>query len=138
MHELTKYAPYSSLGIPEAFSFPLPAREDRRMSQMPEKNPDFWAQVWLIITTPLWQGAIMAATISMLRVLYEGKEANKWRVLLEALMCGGLSLSASSVIEWMAWPSSLSVGAGGAIGFIGVTAIRELIIRFLGRKADSA
>jgi lambda family phage holin len=108
------------------------------MSKMPEKNPDFWAQVWIVVTTPLWQGAIMSATISMLRVLYEGKEANKRRVLLEALMCGGLSLSASSVIEWMAWPSSLSVGAGGAIGFIGVTAIRELIIRFLGRKADSA
>jgi lambda family phage holin len=106
-------------------------------TNMPEKTPDFWAHVWLILSTPLWQGAIMAATISMLRVLYEGKEANKWRVLLEALMCGGLSLSASSVIEWMAWPSSLSVGAGGAIGFIGVTAIRELIIKFLGRKADA-
>jgi lambda family phage holin len=38
----------------------------------------------------------------------------------------------------MAWPSSLSVAAGGTIGFIGVTAIRELIIKFLGRKADSA
>jgi lambda family phage holin len=107
------------------------------MSTMPEKTPDFWAHVWLIITTPLWQGAIMAATISLLRVLYEGKEANKWRVVLEALICGALSLSASSVIEWMAWPSSLSVAAGGTIGFIGVTAIRELIIRFLGRKADS-
>ncbi|MFP3851570.1 phage holin, lambda family [Pseudomonas sp. W5-01] len=104
---------------------------------MPEKTPDFWAHVWLIITTPLWQGAIMAAATSLLRVLYEGKEANKWRVVLEALICGALSLSASSVIEWMAWPSSLSVAAGGTIGFIGVTAIRELIIRFLGRKADS-
>jgi lambda family phage holin len=104
---------------------------------MPEKTPDFWAHVWLIITTPLWQGAIMAATISLLRVLYEGKEANKWQVLLEALICGPLRLSASSVIEWMSWPSSLSVTAGGAIGFIGVTAIRELIIRFLGRKALS-
>lgn len=108
------------------------------MHVMPEKNPDFWAQVWLVLSTPLWQGAIMAATVSLLRVLYEGKEANKWRVLLEALICGALSLSASSVIEWMAWPSSLSVAAGGTIGFIGVTAIRELIIKFLGRKADSA
>ncbi|MBD8680313.1 phage holin, lambda family [Pseudomonas sp. CFBP 13719] len=104
---------------------------------MPEKNPDFWAQVWLVLSTPLWQGAIMATTISLLRVLYEGKEANKGRVILEALICGALSLSASSVIEWMEWPSSLSVGAGGAIGFLGVTAIRELVTRFLGRKVDS-
>ncbi|WP_296254716.1 MULTISPECIES: phage holin, lambda family [unclassified Pseudomonas] len=105
---------------------------------MPEKSPEFWAQVWLLLSNPLWQGAIMAATISLLRVLYDGKEQNRRRVLLEALICGALSLSASSVIEWMAWPSSLSVAAGGAIGFIGVTAIRQLIIRFLGRKADSA
>ena len=108
---------------------------------MLDKDPDLWAQAWewlrLKLSDPLWQGAVMAATISLLRVLYEGKEANKWRVVLEALICGALSLSASSVIEWMAWPSSLSVAAGGAIGFIGVTAIRELIIRFLGRRADT-
>ena len=108
------------------------------MSKMPEKNPDFWAQVWLVLSNPLWQGAIMAATVSLLRVLYEAKEANKWRIVFEALICGALSLSASSIIEWMTWPPSLSVAAGGAIGFIGVTVIRELIIRFLGRKADSA
>jgi lambda family phage holin len=47
-------------------------------------------------------------------------------------------LSASSIIEWMAWPSNLSIGAGGAIGFIGVTAIRELIIRLISRKVDAA
>lgn len=105
---------------------------------MPEKNPDFWGQVWLILSTPLWQGAIMAVTVSLLRVLYEAKEANKWRIVFEALICGALSLSASSVIEWMAWPPSLSITAGGTIGFIGVTAIKELIIKFLGRKADSA
>ncbi|WP_110951480.1 phage holin, lambda family [Pseudomonas bohemica] len=108
------------------------------MHVMPEKNPDFWAAIWLALSNPLWQGSIMAAVISGLRVLYEAKETSKRRIILEALMCGALSLSASSVIEWMAWPSSLSVAAGGTIGFIGVTAIRELIIRFLGRKADSA
>lgn len=103
---------------------------------MPEKTPDFWAQVWLVLSNPLWQGAIMAFTITLLRVLYEAKEPNKWRIFFEALICGALSLSASSIIEWMTWPPSLSVAAGGAIGFIGVTAIRDLIIRFLGRKAD--
>lgn len=108
------------------------------MPDMPEKSPEFWAQVWIVLSTPGWQGAIMAATISLLRILYEAKETNKRRIAFESLLCGALSLSASSVIEWMEWPPSLSVGAGGAIGFIGVTAIRELIIKFLGRKADSA
>jgi lambda family phage holin len=107
---------------------------------MPEKDPDLWAQVWLhlrlYLANPLWQGAIMATVISGLRVLYEAKETSKRRILLESLICGGLSLSASSVIEWMEWPSSLSVAVGGAIGFVGVTVIREMIVKFLGRKAD--
>jgi lambda family phage holin len=104
---------------------------------MPEKNPDFWAQVWLALSNPLWQGAIMAAVVSLLRVLYDAKETSKRRVLFESLICGALSLVASSIIEWMAWPPSLSVAAGGTIGFLGVAAIRELVIRFLGRKVDS-
>ncbi|MBS4088718.1 phage holin, lambda family [Pseudomonas rustica] len=107
------------------------------MPNMPDK-PDTWAQIWLALSNPLWQGAIMAVTITLLRVLYEAKEPNKWRIILEALICGALSLSASSIIEWMTWPSGLSVGAGGAIGFIGVTAIRDMIVRFLSKKVDSA
>lgn len=56
----------------------------------------------------------------------------------EALICGSLSLVASSLIEWMAWPSSLSVAGAGSIGFLGVTAIRELVTRFIDRKVDAA
>ena len=108
------------------------------MKPMPDKNPDFWAQVWLVLSTPLWQGAIMAITVSLLRVMYDAKETSKRRILFESLICGSLSLVASSVIEWMTWPPSLSVAAGGTIGFLGVTAIRELVTRFLGRKADAA
>lgn len=107
------------------------------MSPMPEKNPDTWAAIWMALSNPLWQGAIMAILISFLRILYDAKETSKRRIFFEALICGGLSLSASSVIEWMEWPSNLSVAAGGAIGFLGVTAIREMVTRFIGRKADS-
>ncbi len=80
----------------------------------------------------------MAITVCLLRVIYDGKETSVRRIIFEALICGSLSLVASSVIEWMAWPSSLSIAAGGTIGFLGVTAIRELVTRFLGRKADAA
>lgn len=106
------------------------------MPNMPDK-PDSWAALWVALSNPLWQGAIMAVLISCLRILYDAKETSKRRMIFEALICGGLSLSASSVIEWMEWPSNLSVAAGGAIGFLGVTAIRELVTRFLGRKVDS-
>jgi lambda family phage holin len=74
----------------------------------------------------------------MLRVPYEGKEANKMARHVRSFDVRRASLCVSSVIECMAWPSSLSMGSGGAISFIGVTAIRELIIRFLGLKADSS
>lgn len=104
----------------------------------PDKDPSTWAGIWLALTDPSWQGAIMAVSLSLLRVLYDAKETSKLRIVLEALMCGGLSLSVSSIIEWMAWPPNLSIGAGGAIGFIGITAIRELIIRLISRKIDAA
>lgn len=104
---------------------------------MPEKNPDLWAQVWMALSNPLWQGVIMAIVVSLLRILNDAKETSKRRILLEALICGCLSLVASSLIEWMTWPPSLSVAAGGTIGFLGVTAIRELVNRFIGRKVDS-
>lgn len=109
------------------------------MNPMPEKNPDLWAQIWQLLSapSPVWQGMIMSTLICLLRVLYDAKETSKRRIFFEALICGGLSMSASSVIEWMEWPSNLSIAAGGAIGFLGVTAIREMLTRFLGRKADS-
>ncbi|RMS94300.1 Holin [Pseudomonas savastanoi] len=103
---------------------------------MPDK-PDTWARVVAAISNPLWQGMIMAIVVSLLRILYDAKETSKRRILFEALICGALSLVASSLIEWMAWPPSLSVAAGGTIGFLGVTAIRELVTRFIGRKVDS-
>lgn len=103
----------------------------------PEHEPSFWTDLWVALSTSSWQGAVMAITISVLRVLYDARETSKLKILLEALICGGLSLSASSIIEWMAWPSSLSVGAGGAIGFIGVTHLRELLSRLIRRKFDS-
>lgn len=104
---------------------------------MPEKNPDHWAQLWLALSNPLWQGVIMAVVVSLLRIIWEAKETSKRRILVEALICGALSLVASSLIEWMTWPPGLSVAAGGTIGFLGVTAIRELVTRFIGKKVDS-
>ncbi|WP_460067562.1 phage holin, lambda family [Pseudomonas sp. H1_G08] len=107
------------------------------MPNMPDK-PDTWAKLWLALSNPLMAGVIMAITVCLLRVIYDGKETSVRRIIFEALICGSLSLVASSIIEWMAWPSSLSIAAGGTIGFLGVTAIRELVTRFLGRKADAA
>lgn len=103
---------------------------------MPDK-PDTWARIWLALSDPLWQGVIMATVISFLRVLYDAPGTKLWRVILESLICGCLSLVASIVIEWMQWPASASIVAGGAIGFLGVTVMREFLLRFINRKVDS-
>ena len=78
----------------------------------------------------------MATIIAALRVLYDGKETRKIRIALESLICGCLSLAASSLIEWLGWPSSMAVALGGAIGFLGVTTIRDWLLKWGGKKAD--
>ncbi|MDX9624289.1 phage holin family protein, partial [Pseudomonas fragariae (ex Marin et al. 2024)] len=37
------------------------------MRTMPDK-PDTWAKLWMALSNPLWQGAIMAIIVSLLRV----------------------------------------------------------------------
>lgn len=90
---------------------------------------------WAASLPPEWQGFIMSFVISILRVIYDAKETRPMRIFLEALICGGLSLCASTVISWLGLPQSLSIAAGGAIGFIGVMKIRQLALRYFNTKA---
>ncbi|MFH7572483.1 phage holin family protein, partial [Pseudomonas syringae group genomosp. 7] len=57
------------------------------MLTMPEK-PDTWAKLWMSLSNPLWQGAIMAIIVSLLLVLYDAKETSKRRIYFEAFNCG--------------------------------------------------
>ncbi|WP_263139414.1 phage holin, lambda family [Pseudomonas sp. RIT-PI-AD] len=100
-------------------------------------DPLVWVALWHALSiSAIWQGAIMASVVAVLRVLYDGKERRWTRILLEALICGALSRSASSLIEYMSWPASVAVAMGGAIGFLGVSSIRDLLSRWAGRRAD--
>ena len=105
---------------------------------MPEKDPATWAAIWSAITglSATTKGAAMATLISYLRVMYDGKETHQVRVILEALICGSLSLCATSVIAWLQLPEDVAIAAGGAIGFIGVSAMRDYMMRWLGKRAD--
>ncbi len=104
---------------------------------MPDKDPLFWASLWQALSlSTVWQGALMASVIATLRVLYDGKDLRITHVLLEALLCGALSLSASSLIEYMTWPAGVAVALGGGIGFLGVGSVRELLMRWSGRHVN--
>ncbi|RMV39411.1 Holin [Pseudomonas syringae pv. maculicola] len=63
------------------------------MRTMPDK-PDTWAKLWMALSNPLWQGAIMAIIVSLLRILYDAKETSKRRIFFEALICGALTRTA--------------------------------------------
>ncbi len=106
---------------------------------MIEKDPALLAVIWSALTgtSPAVKGAAMAVVIAYLRVMYDGRETHRVRVLLEALLCGALSLCATSVIAWMALPEDLAIAVGGAVGFIGVNELRDRILRFLdSRQSD--
>lgn len=105
---------------------------------MPEKDPSFWQSLYLSITTsPIWQGSVLAAVIAALRVLYDDQETRIVRVILEALLCGALALCVSSIVEMLSLPPSATVTIGGAIGFIGVTALRDNLLKIINRKIDN-
>ncbi len=48
---------------------------------------------------------------------------------LEILLCGALTLTFASALEYVGWPKSLSVAIGGGVGLIGVDAIRGAAMR---------
>ncbi|EPE4770271.1 phage holin, lambda family, partial [Escherichia coli] len=49
-------------------------------------------------------------------------------------LCGALTLTFASALEYVGWPKSLSVAIGGGVGLIGVDAIRGAAMRVIGNK----
>lgn len=96
-----------------------------------------WADIWQMCRAwwndyvPLG-GMLLSIIITILRVAYTGGGWKK--MLLEGALCGALTLTVASALEYFALAKSLTVAFGGAIGFIGVDQIRVLTLRFLGKK----
>ncbi|MBO2926667.1 phage holin, lambda family [Metapseudomonas otitidis] len=107
---------------------------------MHEKDPGLWQDILAQVKdlSPAWQGFVMAFVIAVLRAIYDGKEKRWQRILLEALICGGLTLAASTAIAWFNLPESLAIAFGGALGFLGVMQARKLALRFLNIRVDDA
>lgn len=104
---------------------------------MSDKDPNFWRELYMSLThSPIWQGAILSSVIAALRVLYDNQETKLLRVMLEALLCGALALCVSSIVEMLSLPESATVTIGGAIGFIGVTALRDNLLKVINKKMD--
>jgi lambda family phage holin len=76
--------------------------------------------------------------IAVLRVLYDKKETRPLRVVLEALVCGGLSLTAFYGISAAGLSHNWAVFAGGAIGYLGSDTVRAVAMRVIHSKTPPA
>lgn len=90
-----------------------------------------------ILGSPIAQGSVVSVLLAYARAVYDDKETNNARMLLESGICGGLTLAAGAFIVGMGWPENLSLAVGGAVGFLGVEQIRALMIRVAKRKIDN-
>ena len=83
---------------------------------------------------PEYAGFLMAAIIAVLRVIYDHQETKPSRVFLEALICGGLSLTASSGILALHLDTHWAVFVGGTIGYLGSATIRAIALKIIKKK----
>lgn len=82
-------------------------------------NPNTWlelVQSWWRGDTPLG-AVIMSIVMAGLRIAYFGGGGGWKRKTLEILLCGALTLTFASALEYVGWPKSLSVAIGGGVGW---------------------
>ena len=83
---------------------------------------------------PEISGALMAVFISILRVIYDQRETKPMRIVLESLICGALSLTASSGILALGLNMNWAIFAGGTIGYLGSESVRSFAIKIISKK----
>lgn len=101
---------------------------------MPD-NPNTWIQSLNNLPAEA-AGVLMAMFIATLRVIYDKEETKPIRILLEALLCGTLSLTASSAIIAMDLDVNWAVFVGGVIGYFGSATVRALAVKFINSKVE--
>jgi lambda family phage holin len=83
---------------------------------------------------PELAGVGLAMVISFLRIIYDGEEESWFRIILESLLCGALSLTAYFAINALGVDLNWAIFAGGTIGYLGPKSVRALTVRFLRNK----
>jgi len=104
-----------------------------KMNNDPHSWPDWIGllQSWWRGDTPL--GAVLLSIcMAGLRVAYGGGGWKK--MVLEGLLCGALTLTASSGLAYFDLPKNICIAIGGGIGFIGVEQFRKLVLSILNTR----
>jgi len=105
--------------------------------KMPDKTPGLLAMFieWATLHQPAIYGFALSLVTAWLRVMSSG--GTKRQRAIEAAMCGALSLSLMSAMEWFGVPTSASGFIGGSVGFLGVEKIKEIANIVLSKKVGS-
>lgn len=101
---------------------------------MPDKTPGLLAMFleWATLHQPAIYGFSLSLVTAWLRVMRSGGTTRQRA--LESAMCGAISLSLMSAMEWMGVPTSASGFIGGVVGFLGVEKIRDMADIVLSKK----
>lgn len=79
-------------------------------------------------------GVLLAMFMSIIRVFYDQEETKPARMIMEAIICGGLSLTMSFGIRAMGLADDWAIFFGGVIGYFGSIWVRAYAIKVLDRK----
>lgn len=107
---------------------------------MPDKSPDIWAQIWTWAEMHFANhnavvcGVVIAFFASLLKSFLYGRTDTARRVLAEALLCSVIAGSCRPILEIMGWGVDLITPIGAAVGLVGTSAVRQIILKFLNNK----
>ena len=102
---------------------------------MPEKDPNSWLALLQLIPESL-QGAVMAFIVSMLRLMYDNKEPNWLRRLIEGFICAFLAYSVFALTKAFGMSTDFAFVGSVLIGFLGADFVREKARLWFSNKAN--
>lgn len=102
---------------------------------MPEKDPGNWLALFELMPEAL-KGAIMAFIVSMLRLMYDNKEPNWLRRIMEGFICSFLAYGIFSLTKAMGLSSDFAFVGSVLVGFLGADFVREKARSWIGKKTD--
>jgi lambda family phage holin len=90
----------------------------------------------LLNGNPWLGGVLMAGVMSTLRIIYDREETHWLRIVMEGIICGGLTVAAGSALVAMGYDQGWYLFCGGAIGFMGSQSVRALAYKLIKKKTD--
>lgn len=102
---------------------------------MPEKDPNTIVFLWSLIPDQI-RSAMLAILVAFLRIMYDNKEPQFTRRMLECFLCGAIALCVASLIKALGLNADFGTFAGGSIGLLGAEHARSLARRFTRRQVD--